>query len=189
MVPTDHSSTVKASVEFYPTLEDFVHISLRIGEEATASAFSTRIYQAFLVLNAIGFPAFLLFNELYLAGILLFVVNFALLILIVPRVNSDAATKYYKNVMGNREKEIARVDLSDDGILYTSDEGVAFWPWRRIRSMEETETSIFFYFEGNGIAIQKTGFTYQEDQQVFLRFAKAQIHPAGSREIESGEEK
>ena len=180
MVPSEHNQSIRTYVEFYPTLDDFVHISLRIGEKASTTALTTLAYQLFLVVNAIGFPAFLLFSELYLLAVLLFITNLVLLFFIIPRVNSDAARNYYQRLMGTREKEIARVELSDAGILYTADEGVSFLPWRRITHMEETETSIYFYFEGNGFAIQKSGFPYVDEQLSFVNFAKTQV--AGSHQ-------
>ena len=171
----DHNETPRASVEFYPSLDDFVHISLRIGEKANHSALSTRAYQFFLVTNAIGFPAFLMFREHFIVGLLVFALNLVLLIFIIPRVNSDSATKYYRNLIGDRENRIARVDLSDGGIRYSSDEGYSFWPWTKISSIEETETSIYFYFDGNGVGIQKSGFPYMDEQVSFIDFARSQV--------------
>lgn len=174
----ERSESQKASVEFYPTLDDFVHISLRIGEKASQSTLTTRAYYLFLIVNAIGFPAFLLFREHFVIGFLVFLANLSLLMLIVPRVNRQAAASYYQKLLGDRERKIARVELSSTGILYSADDGYSFWPWSRITSTEETETSIFFYFDGNGIAIQKSGFPYVEEQKAFLDFARSQMRTA-----------
>ena len=108
----------------------------------------------------------------FVAGIVVFILNLVAVSLILPRVESARYRKYYEALFGNREREIAKVTLTDAGLRYSADGAESFWPWERIRQIEETEDSIFFYCDGNGFGVAKGGFPYQQDAARFLLFAK-----------------
>jgi len=160
------------SVEFYPSLEDHVHIALRISSSARPKPLTRHAYNFFLTLNAIVFPSFLFFNDYMLLGLVVFGLNLVALLFIVPRVNPDTFRSYYSQLYGHRENKIARVDLTDNGIRYTADGGEGFWPWHRINDIEETDDAIYFYFDGNGFAVRKAGFAYLEEKDAFVEFAR-----------------
>lgn len=166
------------SVEFYPSLDDFIHVSARLTDSIPSTPFTTYAYYAFLFINTIAFPAFLWLDSNFVLGLGVFVANVALVLALLPRVNKDALRQYYATLFGSREDEIARVELSPEGLFYYSNGCYSFWSWERINSIEETDNSIFFFSEGNGFAVRKSGFVYEDDRQLFSSFAQMQIKQA-----------
>ena len=160
------------SVEFYPSIDDSVHVAARIGASTPPKTFTTYAYYSFLALNAIVFPAFLLFINFVLLGGLVFVVNLVFLAFIVPRVNTDAVREYYRRIYPERENRMALVELNSAGIEYSVEGVRSFWPWTKIIGVEETPDSIFFYFEGNGFGVRTSGFAYAEQRIAFLDSAQ-----------------
>jgi hypothetical protein len=165
-------------VQFYPSLEDQVYIASRIGGSVPVSTLTGYAYYIFLFLNVIVFPAFLWMNNYFITGIAVLALNVLALVFIIPRVNSDGYRKYYQHLYANRENKVARVVLNSEGATYESDGGMSFWPWRRIESIEETEEAIYFFFDGNGFAVRKTGFPYQEEANVFTEYARRNLELA-----------
>jgi hypothetical protein len=159
------------SVEFYPSTDDYVHIALRTSQSVPTPTPIRFAYQTFLIINAVWFPAFLWFNDFFLAGILLLGINVAALAWVIPWFAAGSLRRYYEHTVGPRENTIARVELTALGITYWADEAEVFWPWRRITSIEETDETIFFYFHGNGLAVRKSGFAYHEQEVDFIKAA------------------
>lgn len=174
---------VRHSVEFYPTVDDQVYVSLRIDDAVKPKAITTYAYQAFLFINAIAFPAFLLFSDYRLAAAVVFVFNVAAVIMIIPRANTDYHRDYYQQLFGGREKFPARVELTLEGVNYTSEGGTSFWPWRTIRAIEETKEAIYFFIDGNGFGVQKSGFAYRDDERAFFEFAQEQVRAHRQRTL------
>ena len=168
---TAHPASDSYSVEFYPSTDDYVHIALKTSASVPTPALIKIGYKAFLIINAVGFPTFLWLNEFFLAGFLLFGLNLVALAWVIPWFAAGGLRRYYEHTVGSREKHVARVDLTPEGINYSADDAELFWPWRRITSIEETDESIYFYFPGNGIAVRKSGFAYHEEQVEFLKAA------------------
>lgn len=160
------------SVDFYPSVDDQVYVALKIGATAKNGTFITFCYQLFLILNCIAFPAFLLYSDLALWGGLVFLINVFVVIFTLPRSNANAFRKYYESLYADRENNVATVTLSAAGINYQSDGAQTFWPWKRIRNVEETADAIYFFFDGNGFGVRKNGFAYIEDQNDFVQFAR-----------------
>jgi hypothetical protein len=181
---TTDPPTDSLEVEFYPSVEDYVHIGSRVTASVGTPATIQYIYQGFLFINAVGFPAFLWFNNYYLIGIVIAVLNIAALAWLIPWSIRDGYRAYYEQVIGPREKEIARVKLNSAGIRYTSDNGETFLPWQRITAIEETDDAIFFFFAGNGLAVRKSGFAYRGEQDAFTRFARANLDSARNPQLE-----
>ena len=175
----------KLSVEFYPSVDDYVHISLKVSGSTRPSTVSLYAYQAFLFINAIVFPAFLLFAGYVTAAFVVFVLNAAAVLLLVPRVNADSFKEYYEQIIGDREKSVARVALSPEGVRYTADGGESFMPWHRITDIEETAEAIYFFFAGNGFGVRKSGFAYKEDEKLFLDSARRLL--GDTKRLELGE--
>jgi hypothetical protein len=130
------------------------------------------------------FPVFLWFNDYFLAGTAIFLANLGTLIYIMPRVNSDGYRKYFEHLFGKRGKSIAKVELTRAGIRYSSSGGESFCPWDWITETEETADSVFFFHEGNGLAVKKSGFAYHEDEIAFCTFARNRIAENRSKNIE-----
>lgn len=171
------------SVEFYPAVEDHVHIAQRIGGSIKQKRSALWAYWGFLLVNVIAFPAFLLFEQYIWAAAFIFVLNAALVLLIMPRVEGDSLTEYYSQVFGNRVRVPARVDLTDEGIHYSADGAECYWPWGRISGVEETESSIYFYFDGNGFAVRKSGFAYHDDARSFFEYAESRFDRTRHRSL------
>ena len=162
-------------VEFYPSLDDYIYVSTKLTASIPSTPLTTYSYYAFLLLNTIIFPAFLWLNGYFLGGLFVFVVNMVAVAALMPRVNSDAMRKYYATLFGKREDRIARVELSNDGVIYSANHCYSFWAWECIESVEETEDSILLFSEGNGLGIRKNGFAYQDEQKQFSEFARSQV--------------
>lgn len=170
-------------VEFYPTVEDHVHIAQRIGGSVKQKRSALWAYWFFLLVNVIAFPAFLLFEQYVLSAVFIFVLNGALVLFFVPKAESDSLREYYSQVFGNREDVLARVDLTDEGIHYSADGAASFWPWGRVSGVEETESSIYFYLDGNGFAVRKSGFVYHEDARSFFEYAETRFDRTRHRSL------
>jgi hypothetical protein len=134
------------AVEFYPSVDDYVHIAERVSAAIETPPGIQYAYQFFLFINAVVFPGFLWFNDYYLAGILILAINIAALSWLIPWFTRGGYRAYFKQVVGPRENEIARVELNSEGIRYASDDGDSFMPWRRITAIEETDDAIFFFY-------------------------------------------
>ena len=169
------------SVEFYPSVEDQVHVALRFAQSSVADR-GVRVYQAFLFVNAVAFPAFLLMQGYVIWAVAIFLINLIALLFVLPRADRDSYKKYYETQFGNRENVPARVELTNDGVSYAADGGYCFWPWERIVSVEETAESIYFYQDGNGFGVRKSGFAYRDEERSFFEIAKARV---GHREYNS----
>ena len=180
MTQMDMPDEKTLTVEFYPSIDDLVYVALQIGKSYRSRTSSTVALQFLLALNAIGFPAFLIFSEQVLAGALIFFVNVVIFVFAGPRANSDNLREYYQHIYPDREKVIATVRLSEEGITYTADEGSSFWPWKRLKGIEDTTDALFFYFDGHGFGVRKSGFAYKDEESRFIAFANqlAQRHGA-----------
>jgi hypothetical protein len=172
-------------VEFYPSADDYVHIASKIGAEVPTPPLIKYSYLFFLLLNTVGFPAFLWFNDFLLAGVLLLALNIVALQWVIPWFTTGSLRKYYEHTMGPREKSVARVELSAEGVSYSSDEAETFWPWRRILAIEETDEAIYFYFLGNGFAVRKSGFAYRDEQVAFMNAATGYLAESKTGRLEA----
>ena len=143
------------------------------------------VHYAFLVLNSVFFPAFLFLSDYFIAGLIVFAANLLALMFLFPRINLASYRQYYRRIFGNRENEIATVDLTEAGIVYSSDESEASFPWRRITSIEETPDAIYFFFAGNGFAVRKSGFAYEDEQKSFYDYARGRLSSVHAQQIEA----
>lgn len=175
---TEHPNSDSLAVEFYPSVDDYVHIAERVSASIKTPPAIQHSYQIFLFLNAAVFPVFLYFSDYYVAAIFVLAVNIAALSWLIPWFARDGYRAYFEQVIGPREKEIARAELNSEGIRYTSDDGESFLPWRRITAIEETDEAIFFFFAGNGFAVRKSGFAYRGEEDAFKRLARSNLAAA-----------
>jgi len=180
---TAETPTDSYSVEFYPSADDYAYIASTISKSVPVPPLIKYSYQLFLIVNAVFFPAFLWLNEFLIAGILVAALNVIALSRILPWVSSTGLRKFYDHVFRNRESEVARVEITSEGIHYSANGAETFWPWQRINAIEESDESIYFFFDGNGIAVRKSGFAYRDQQMEFLGFARQALEEHRSREI------
>lgn len=162
-------------VEFYPSIDDLVYISLRVSETVPNKPLSLWAYWAFLFINGIAFPVFLLANEYPAAAIAVFTLNLAAVIFLIPRANTDHFKSFFNSVIPDHEKDLVTIELSVDGVRYSTQSFTSFIKWDRIKKIEETPESIFIFFEGNAWAVRKSGFAYKEQEMEFMRFGRSQL--------------
>lgn len=165
----------KLRVEFYPSVDDYVYMAERVNESIPTSSIHLYLYQAFLLINIIAFPAFLWKMDYLTSGILVFAVNLAVVIFITPRYNRAFFQRHYNQLLGDREKHVAVVELSSDGLRYAHDNTDTFYSWRKFNLIEETDESIFFFYPGHGFGVRKSGFAYEEEKNEFVNFARQQL--------------
>lgn len=178
----DSISEPRFSVEFYPSIDDYVYIATKFGN-TSEKPISLYFYQAFLLVNCIGLPAFLIFSGYVFTGLVVFVLDFVALAFIIPKVNKDTSRSYFEKTYGAREQRRAQVDLFDHGLLYTADKCYSFWTWEKIEAIEETAEAIIFYLEGNGVSVRKSGFAYGEQSKLFLDFSRDRFESEKSQKL------
>lgn len=180
--PTPLNKTLE--VEFYPSIEDFIYIATSVTNAMPAKGWSVNLYYLFLLVNAIGFPAYLWINNLFIPGTIVFLLNIIAVYFLTVRINADSYRNYYEHFHKNCVNEVARVQISAAGLRYASDGAESFWPWKRINRIEEGKDSIYFYCEGNGFAVRRNGFAYKDDEREFIDFANRMITTKDAKPIE-----
>lgn len=171
-------------VEFYPAIDDLVYISLTTSKNIAKKPFSIWAYWAFLFVNGIVFPAFLFANEYFAAAIAVFFLNLAAVLYLIPRANSDHYRSHFHSSVPDYEKDLVTIELSDDGIRYSTEKYNSFIKWSHIKKIEETPEAIYFFFDGSGWAVRKTGFAGKEQETEFVRFGRSR-HAVAKKEIQT----
>ena len=178
--PYEEGGSVNAeshySVEFYPSIDDLVHITEATRKNYKLPFVSKYALQVFLFINMIGFPATLWFFGWFLAGLLVMGLNLSIAALFIPVILKADYKRFFRTLYGNFENEIVRVELNERGLGSSHQGDSSFHLWRNVKRIEETQESIFFYFtNGRGIAIRKSGFAYEQQKNEFLGFARQQL--------------
>lgn len=189
MQEIDNSSAKSAQsykVESYRSLDDLVYISERLGNSAPSPHLTTWLYWAFLITNGVVFPVYLIFNGLAMLGLAVFILNLMALLFLVPRVSSDNTRKYYNRLLPTYEDDLECITLDLNGVKIEVKGSYSFLLWSSILSMEITDESIFLFTESNGVAINKSGFAYKEQELEIIRFAQAQLQ-RNMKELQSKE--
>jgi len=164
------------SVEFYPSIDDLVHITQATRKSYKLPFVSQYALQIFLFINMIGFPATLWFFGWFLAGLLVLALNLGIAGLFIPTILKADYRRFFATLYGNFENEIVRVEVSERGLGSTHLGDSSFHLWKNVKRIEETQESIFFYFaNGRGIAVRKSGFAYDKQKNEFLGFARQQL--------------
>ncbi len=174
--PANPTHARSLRVEFYPSVNDCVHVAERINEAAAAApALLVYVYYGFLGLNLFGVPMLLWFADRFLLGLLVFALNLTATLFLLPNVNRSQYKAYYESLHSECEKHIATVDLNDQGVTYASRGNEFFFPWANIPEIEVTGDSIHLYYEHNAVSVQKSGFPYKEAEDQFLSFARDRV--------------
>lgn len=179
-------SSESYTVEFYPAIDDLVYISEKLSTATPSPHLTTWLYQAFLIVNGIVFPVFLMLNGSPWWGLAVFLLNLLAILFLVPRVSGDTTRKYYVSLMPTYENELAKVTLDHKGVTIKVRRSASFIEWAEFVSIEETEETIFLFTKANGFAIRKSGFAYKEQEREIFTFANAQLS-AGKKELKSKE--
>jgi hypothetical protein len=164
------------TVEFYPSIEDFVHISHTNAKKYTLPSLTKVGLQAFFVLNCVGLPALLIYADLFGAAFAVFAINIALAVFLLPNLVKTDYRRYYRAFFGNLENEVVRVELHATGIACKHLADSSFYAWKNFTYVEETKDSIILYMTGGrGLAVRKSGFAYDDERAEFLTFARERI--------------
>lgn len=162
-------------VSFYPTTDDFAYISEQINKSYKFPNRANFAIQAFLFLNFIGLPAVLLYFELVLAGAVVFILNLLFAIVFLPAILRSDYRHYYRSMFNSIENEVCEVELTDEGVWCRHSGCSSFHAWEKVKRLEETKRSIYFFLDLNGLAVAKSGFAFDEEKNRFLTFAKQHV--------------
>ena len=164
------------SVEFYPSIDDLVHITQATRKAYKLPFVSQYALQIFLFINMIGCPTILWFFGWFLAGLLVLALNLGIAGLFIPAIAKADYRRFFTTLYGNFENEIVRVELSERGFGSSHLGDSSFHLWKNVKRVEETSDSIFFYLaNGRGIAVRKSGFAYDQQKNEFLAFARQKL--------------
>ncbi|MGD9588062.1 MAG: hypothetical protein AB7Q37_06765 [Pyrinomonadaceae bacterium] len=182
--PNEATLSKSLLVEYYPSVEDCVHVAERVNSAAAVpTATLVYIYYGFLALNLLGVPMLLWFADLFFTGLIVFGFNLASIFFLLPNVNKSQYRKYFERLHGDCENYLAKVELDDRGVLYSSRGNELFFPWANIIEVEDSENSIHLHYEHNAISVQKTGFAYKQLEQEFISFARSHQVLKGGSEV------
>jgi YcxB-like protein len=174
------NQTVVHSVEFYPSIDDYVYIARQVNRSNAFSSWTKFTLQAFFVVNAIGLPAVLLYFGYLFPSIAIFTLNIFFASFFLPAITKFDYRRFFRSIYGNLENELVRVELTNEGVFCRHLSDVSFHSWRSITAIEETEESIFFHLRGTAIIARKSGFPYEDQKKQFLEFGRN--HQRGARE-------
>lgn len=164
------------AVEFYPSVEDFVHISQTHAKKYPLPALTKIGLQAFFLLNAVGVPAVLIYSNNFIAALAVFLVNIALTVFVVPSLVKTDYRRFYRHYFGDLENEVVRIELHPTGVACKHLADSSFYAWKNFTYLEETKDAILFYMTGGrGVAVRKNGFAYASQIDEFLAFARQRL--------------
>ena len=162
-------------VTYYPTTDDLAHISEKINKSYHLQSRAKYALQGFLAINLLGLPVVLWLVDAVLVGIAVFIINVVFALIFLPAIVSSDYRRYYRSMFSKVEDDLCEVELTDEGILCRHGGDFSFHSWKNVRELEETKTSIYFFFEHNGIGVAKTGFAFDEQKDLFLAFSKRHV--------------
>jgi len=143
-----------------------------------------RVYNAFLFLNCICFPAYLIFTEHVAAGLSIFGVSLAFVVFLVPIVKK----RDYKNLFNHFQKNVTdlycEVELTESGIRSRFNGNESVISWKNITAIQETLDASYFFTVSSGIAVRKSAFDSDRDRKLFIDAARQYIRSAKAEQIE-----
>ena len=162
-------------VTFYPNVDDLAYAAQKINKSYKFPARAQHAMLAFLTLNMFGLPLVLwYFGQPFMAmGVLVLSALFAGLF--VPALIRSDYSHYFTSMYGYLENELCEVELSGDGVSCRHKDDHSFFSWNSIKEIEETKTAIHFVMASSALTVPKTGFSYDEEKNRFLEFAKARV--------------
>lgn len=170
MNPIIHSRSIK--VTFIPVKDDYIHISRVISTSITDSRSVNYLYRAFLVLNAIGFPAYLIFAGYPMLGLAIFTANVLAFIILIPSNEKKKEQQFYDKLFKHIGDHPLEIELTANGIMARSDDDEGLIAWKNIVSIQESREVIYFFSRSKGMAVRKSGFGSDEQQAAFLETAR-----------------
>ena len=176
MNPNTHSLPIKVS--FLPDLEDQIYIAYCLSGRVTRSRSNEYLSWAFLVLNIICFPAYVILTDHPLIGLCIFAVSFSLAIFLLPANEQKAVRTFYEKWMEDYIKHPMEVQIDGDGIKVAHNGNRSFLAWKNITAIQETPESIVFFQPTCGIAVRKSAFESGEQQAIMVDHARHYMRSA-----------
>lgn len=165
------------SVEFYPSIEDYVDAGKIHNEKHAALTSWTKFtLQAFFVINTILPPAILFIFEYPVAALMWFGLDIILLLVFLPEILKFDYRRFYRSVYGEEfENQLVKVELTREGIFCRHLGDFSFHGWKSVTSLGETDEAIFVNFKTSSLPVRKSGFPYIERQNEFTAFARSRL--------------
>lgn len=176
--------TVIYSVEFHPSIEDYVHVGkIQNEKHAALTSWTKFTLQAFFIINTILPPVVLAIFEYPIAAFVWFVLDVILAVVFLPAIVKFDYRRFYRSVYGDDfEDELIRVELTSEGIYCRHLHDYSFHAWRSVESIVETDETVFFNFKISSLPVNKSGFPYIEMQNEFTAFARSR-HDESRRQL------
>lgn len=174
-IKDDQEIVSSVKISFYPETDDLAYVAEQVNKSYKFPKRAAYTFQAFLFLNFIGLPAVLLYFELVIAALVVFALNLLFAIVFTPTILRADYRRYFRSMFQSIENELAEVELTDNGVWCRHADCMSFYSWNKIKRLEETKQSIYFFFEHTGLAVTKSGFAYDEEKNRFLAFAKRHV--------------
>jgi hypothetical protein len=163
------------SVEFYPSIEDYVHVAkIQNEKHAALTSWSKFTFQAFFVVNTILPPVVLAIFQYPIAAFIWFLLDVILAAVFLPAIVKADYRRFYRSVYGEEfENQLVKVELTHDGIFCRHLYDFSFHDWKSVTGIEETDEAIFVNLKTSSLPVRKSGFPYIERQNEFTAFARS----------------
>ena len=173
--PADYLTEAPQKVTFYPSVDDIAYAAQKVNKSYKFPAHAQYAMLAFLALNMLGLPfALWYFGQPFIAlGVLVLSAIFAGVF--VPALITADYQHYFNAMYGNLEDELCEVELTSEGVTCRHQSDQAFYAWNSVKEIEETKTAIHFVMRNSALTVTKSGFSYDEEKNRFLEYAKARV--------------
>lgn len=179
MNPKTPSRPIK--VTFIPVREDYIYVSRAITSSISNSRPTNYLYRAFLILNAVCFPAYLIFTGYPIAGLSIFAANVIIFLFLVPLGERKKDEKFYDKLYKDIGDHPVEIELTAEGISVRSDGDDGLIAWKNISNIQESRETVYFFATSTGMPVRKSAFESEEQQAEFMdtaryyhRFSKAE---------------
>lgn len=159
-------------VRFVPSVEDYIYIASRLNETSLRNSFDRNAFTIFLLINAIGAPAFLLYANYVILGLSIFVINLAFYLFWISGMTPRRYRQFYEHVAAAGAEKEVEIEISPAGVARFHDGDSSLIAWKNVSMIEERPESIIFHCLGGGLAVRKAAFDSITDQEAFLALAE-----------------
>lgn len=159
-------------VRFRPSVDDYLYVASKINRADYDRSFHRYLYIAFLSINTIGFPAFLIYTDHEWLGLIVFGINLSLYLFGIAGVNEKMLTKFYHRAMDGSDDAMVVVEVLPDRLVRECDGDTTMLAWKNISDIKETESSIYFMFRGGAVAVRRSGFADDSEKEIFVALAE-----------------
>ncbi len=162
-------------VSFYPSTDDYAYIAQKVSSAQEFPKLGQYGLQAFLAVNMFALPLVLWYFDQFLVGLIVFALELLFSIAILPSLMTSDFKQHYRTIYSGVEKDLLEVELTDEGLWCRHPATKVFVEWSEVKRIEETKSSIYFFFDHNGMVVAKSGFAYDDEKNRFLSFAKRHV--------------